>query len=116
MAENWTAIAAEAVAAIGDVGFTVTAHRKAQEAVSPIDAASTVEMAYSVSAVETRGDKNIMVGGAEIIVAKTLMVGAGTYVPAFGDKMTIGSKVLRVQRVMAYAPGGTDLYYKVDLA
>lgn len=112
MSENWTAISADVIAAIADIGFDVTVTRKTAQT-DPWDVVvSSSALTLRVIDSKTASSRN---QGSEMQQSRTILCGPGPNVPASGDRVTIRGKVCEVMAVRPVAPGGVDLFFKVDL-
>lgn len=114
MSEDWAAIAAEASAAIADVGFQVFIERQTSpEPQTPWDATPIDTTSLPVMAVDM-GIRKSRVGG-EIAQVRVLLVAAGDYVPEIGDMVTVRDGQHAVLAVSPTAPGGVDVMHRVEL-
>ncbi len=110
-------IKADALAGIAEAGFSVTFTQQTSGPTSPLDTTPVVTTDYPITAVSTKTSRAFMSSGQEIVVVKTLLIGATGFIPRQGDKVTISGYAIPfgVARVMPTEPGGVTLMLKVDL-
>ena len=113
MAEDWTAIAAEAAAAIADVGFPVTVSRPGPGPQTPWSTEMQMDETLTALAVDM-GIRELRQGG-EIVRRRVLLMAAGDTAPRIGDVLTVRDARHAVLAVQPTAPGGVDVMVKVEL-
>ena len=116
MSEDWTAIAADVVAAIADVGFDVTITREVSGPATPSSATAYVTSSLTCKAIDRRPKRWRIPGAAEVQTARSIIVAPGANVPVIGDILTIRGVAHQAGPVHAVAPGGVDLLWIVELA
>lgn len=113
MAEDWTGIAAEALAAIADLGFDVILTRDgAQDA--PWQAALDAQP-YVIRVIDGQPWRAYQPATNVTQTGRTLMMGANGFVPLNGDSVTIDDREHSVMRVRKLSPGGVDLLYYLEM-
>lgn len=109
------AIAAEAAAAIADNGFTAILTRRIAGPAYPGDTTAAVDQDIPLVVLQTANSRDFVANGQAVVVAKTLLTPATGFAPRQGDTTIIAGVGYSVARVRPLAPGGVDLFYKVDL-
>lgn len=116
MAEDWTAVAADVVAAIADVGFDVAIVRRTAGPETPHDATAVVTTSTAVKAIDAKPRWFRADGLGEFIHRRGLLVGVGATVPLVGDQITVRARSHTIVNVRTVAPGGQDLLHIVELS
>lgn len=116
MAEDWSAIAADVVTAIADVGFDVTITRTVSGPTTPGDTTATVTTQLTCKAIDRKPRLMRLPGTGELITMRSILVAPGAVVPIMGDILTMRGTAHQVGQVHAVAPGGVDLMHIVELA
>lgn len=117
MPENWTAVASEVAAAIGDVGVAMTLEKPPLTGpttpydTTPVGAARQ----FTIYAVPD-GERKRNTGGTLIgETRETLLVSAIGVVPEKADKVLVRGEWRQIESVTALWHGGIDLLYTLQL-
>lgn len=110
MAENWTAIAQEAAAAIASVGFPAVLEIPTAST-GPEGVSFTTEAITVIDDMITTRDAGGMVTGS----TRVLMMQALATAPQKGWRVNVRGQWHRIASVMPLAPGGVDLMFEIEL-
>ena len=114
VSEDWAAIAAEAKAAILDVGYPVLVIRPIGPPLQPWDTALQDADRFFVTVVDQGIRQTRAAGSSELVLRRVLLAPADA-APRVGDRVElqgVGHAVLAVQPT---APGGVPVLVKVEL-
>lgn len=116
MSEDWSAVAAEAAAAIASVGSPATLQRATTRADNPWD--GPLEIAGDVFIVTVLDDNYRVRDASGTLIGRTqrtLTIGATGVVPVKSDRIQVAGVWHGIIEVRALAPGGTALMFELDL-
>jgi len=113
--EDWSAIAAEVAAAIGDVGFEVTLRKKTAGPSTPWDTTPVETDDTAMMCIDDRYRVRDAQGNLLQQSMRTLTVAVGDAIPAKADRVLVRGAWHEIAEVRPLAPGGVDLLYDVDL-
>lgn len=115
MAEDWAAVVSDVAAALADAGFGATLHSRTGGPETPWATSTATFTNYSVNVLDM-GIKQIYdTAGLVLRRYRTLLVGADQIAPKISDRITVRGVLHEVQAVRPIAPGGTDLFYRVEI-
>ncbi len=116
MAEDWAGIAEEVLAALQEVGFTVTLLQAGEKSGPNFSPSIPLPTSFEFTAI----DRNIQIRDQTgTLIGQTmrqLMMGVGAVEPTQRDKIVVKGKTHTILDVKPTAPGGVTLFWRVRIS
>jgi hypothetical protein len=116
MAEDWSAVAAEVAAAIGEVGFAATLIKPGVYTGPDYDPTPSAPVEYLVTVIDDAIRVRDQSGALTRETVRVLTIGATGVVPAKADRVRVRGLEHEIMAVMPLAPGGVDLLYELEIS
>lgn len=124
--EDWSAIAADVAAGLGEVGLSATLTRTSGGAETPWGTEAATVSTYPVTVLEdstqTRYGRDPRQSSSDpqgALVPRTvrvLMIAADGEAPQMGDTITLADGAHQIALVAPFQPGGVALYFEAEIA
>ncbi|NBW14209.1 MAG: hypothetical protein EBR82_40040 [Caulobacteraceae bacterium] len=115
MAEDWAAVVSDVADALASAGFAATLHSKQSGPDTPWSSTALAFTDYPVNVLDTGIRQTYGPDGLLLRRYRTLMMGADTVAPKISDRVTVRGTLHEVQAVYPIAPGGADLFFRVEI-